>query len=457
MSGWIGSALEYYDFFIYTTAAGLIFPEIFFPADDPRMGVIGAMGIYGIAYIVRPIGAFVLGSWGDKHGRKNVLVMCMLLMGVSTVAVAVLPTYQQVGFLAPALLMVLRIIQGFAVAGEISGASSMIMESAPFGRRGFFGSFSLQGTQAGQLLAAAVFLPLATFLPEASFNSWGWRIPFALSVFVIIAGYLIRRNVHETEAFTEESEEGVVPASPIATVFRDNGKQMVLVFCMALTNIIAVTTSVFGAAYATQPGYGINMAKSIYVVIPLVGNALALVLIPIVGNLSDKIGRRPPIMFATLVCGVMSFAYLWSVSQKNVPLAIFFSLLMWGACYQGYNAVFPAFYPEQFPTKTRVTGMAIAQNLGTAVSSFMGVVFTSIVPPAAVDKGEIPPTAAHAVGVVGGITLVICLIAFVGALLSKETFRLHSADCGEPNAQPLPKAEYDRLRAESLAAAKSSV
>src|SRR5881296_4725547 len=193
-SGWIGSALEYYDFFIYAQAASLIFPQLFFPSGNPTVAIVASLATYGVGYVARPIGAFVLGHWGDTHGRKTVLLLCMFLMGFSTMAVGLLPTYQQVGVLAPALLVVLRLIQGFAVAGEISGASSMILEHAPFGRRGYYASFTLQGVQAGQILAAAVFLPLAQFMPKDQFSSWGWRIPFLLSVIVIIAGYIIRRE-----------------------------------------------------------------------------------------------------------------------------------------------------------------------------------------------------------------------------------------------------------------------
>src|SRR5246500_599890 len=189
-SGWIGSALEYYDFFIYATAASLIFPQIFFPSENPTVAIVASLATYGVGYVARPIGAFVLGHWGDTHGRKTVLIVCMFLMGLSTMAVGILPTYQQVGVLAPILLVILRLIQGFAVAGEISGASSMILEHAPFGRRGFFASFSLQGVQAGQIFAAAVFLPLAHYMAPDAFMSWGWRIPFLLSVVVVIAGYI---------------------------------------------------------------------------------------------------------------------------------------------------------------------------------------------------------------------------------------------------------------------------
>ena len=147
-SGWIGSALEYYDFFIYATAASLVFPQIFFPSENPTVAIVASLATYGVGYVARPIGAFFLGHWGDTHGRKTVLILCMFLMGISTMLVGLLPTYQQVGMLAPVLLVILRLIQGFAVAGEISGASSMILVHAPFGRRGFYASFTLQGVQA---------------------------------------------------------------------------------------------------------------------------------------------------------------------------------------------------------------------------------------------------------------------------------------------------------------------
>src|ERR1700679_2161968 len=210
-SGWIGSALEYYDFFIYATAASLVFPQTFFASSNPTVAIVASLATYGVGYVARPVGAFVLGHYGDAHGRRNVLLVCLFLMGLSTMAVGLVPTYAQAGVWAPVLLVILRLIQGFAVAGEISGASSMILEHAPFGRRGFFASFSLQGVQAGQIFAAAVFLPLAHYMPSAAFLSWGWRIPFLLSVVVIIAGYIIRREVEETPAFSEEGAHGGVP------------------------------------------------------------------------------------------------------------------------------------------------------------------------------------------------------------------------------------------------------
>jgi MFS family permease len=439
-SGWIGSALEYYDFFIYATAASLIFPQIFFPSGNPTVAIVASLATYGVGYVARPVGAFVLGHWGDTHGRKQVLILCMFLMGFSTMAVGILPTYQQVGVLAPVLLVVLRLVQGFAVAGEISGASSMILEHAPFGRRGFYASFTLQGVQAGQILAAAVFLPLAHYMPEEAFTSWGWRIPFLLSFVVIIAGYIIRREVAETPAFAEESEHGEVPKAPIIQAFKVSWKDMLRVVCMSLMNVIPVVATVFGAAYAVQEAYGIGFSRDVYLWIPVLGNILAVFIIPFVGNLSDKIGRKPPVIVGALGAGLLSFGYLYAISIHNVPLAIAMSLLMWGVVYQGYNAVFPSFYPELFQTRTRVSAMAISQNVGTTITALLPALFAAVAPPGSTN---IPLT-------IGAITLAVTIIAAVAAMSARETYRIHMNDLGHPDAVPVDKQEYDRMRTQSL-------
>ncbi|MGR6964710.1 MFS transporter [Geodermatophilus sp. URMC 61] len=436
-SGWMGSALEYYDFFIYAQAAALVFPTIFFPESNPQIGIIVALATFGVGYVARPIGAFVLGHWGDTHGRKNVLVLCMLLMGASTFLVALLPTYQQVGLLAPALLVLLRLVQGFAVGGEISGASAMIVEHAPFGRRGYYASYTLQGVQAGQILAAAVFLPLAALLPEAAFESWGWRIPFLLSALVVIAGYVIRRRVDETPVFQEEAAHGEVPKAPIVQAVRESGRDMLRVVCMALMNAVPVATTVFGATYATnEEAYGIGFSASTYLWISVVGNAVAVLLIPFVGNLSDRIGRRPCIIVGALGSTALSFAYLYAISQGSVVGAFVLAILMWGVVYQGYNAVFPAFYQELFPTRTRVTAFAVSQNLGTMITAFLPALYAIVAP-----GGSNVPL------IVGGITFGVGIIAATAAWSARETHRVHMNDLGRDDAPVVPREEYERIRA----------
>lgn len=442
-SGWVGSALEYYDFFIYAQAAALIFPQIFFPNTDPKVAIVASLATYGVGYIARPIGAAVLGHWGDTRGRKNVLLLCMFLMGVATMAVGLLPTYNQIGLWAPALLVVLRLVQGFAVAGEISGASSMILEHAPFGRRGYYASFTLQGVQAGQIFAAAIFLPLAYFMPDEAFNSWGWRIPFLLSAVVLIAGYIIRREVRETPAFVNEEAKAAIPKSPLTEAFVHSWKNMSLVTCMALMNVIPVVATIFGAAYAVQPAYGIGFAKSVYLWIPVVGNIVAVLVIPFVGNLSDKIGRRPLIIGGALASGLLSFGYLYAISIQSVPLAFAMSILMWGVVYQGYNAVFPSFYPELFQTRYRVSAMAISQNVGTMFTALLPALFAAMAPPGSTN---IPI-------IVGSLAFGVTCVAAAAAYFAKETYRVPMADLGKPDAKPVDKKDYDRSRMEAVNAA----
>lgn len=440
-SGWIGSALEYYDFFIYATAASLVFPQMFFPSTNPTMAIITSLATYGVGYVARPIGAFVLGHWGDTHGRKNVLLLCLVLMGLSTMAVGLLPTYHQVGHWAPALLVILRLVQGFAVAGEISGASSMILEHAPFGRRGYFASFTLQGVQAGQILAAAVFLPLSYGLSNASFMSWGWRIPFLLSVVVLLAGYFIRREVEETPAFSEEKVHDETPKAPVVDALTNHWPDMLRVVCMSLMNVIPVVATIFGAAYAVQPAYGVGMDRTVYLWIPVIGNVVAIIVIPFVGDLSDRVGRRAPIIIGSLVAGLLSFVYLYAISIRNVPVAFVVSILMWGIIYQGYNAVFPSFYPELFPTRARVSGMAIAQNIGTMLTALLPALFAAAAPPG---SHNVPMT-------IGALAFGVTVIAAAAAFSARETYRVRLADLGEPGAPSVGKSEYDRLRRESVA------
>ena len=444
-SGWIGSVLEYYDFFIYATAASLIFPQIFFPQGNPKMALIASLATYGVGYVARPIGAFVLGHWGDTHGRKNVLIVCMFLMGISTMAVGLLPTYAAGRHARP------------DPAGDPAPDPGL-----RGGRRDFRRQFDdprarpvrparllrqlHPAGRAGRPDPRRRRVPAAGALHGRSrFNAWGWRIPFLLSFVVIIAGFIIRRKVDETPAFTEEAAEGHRPKAPVIQAVQENWRDMLRVVCMALMNVIPVVATIFGAAYAVQPAYGIGFAKDVYLWIPVLGNCLAILVIPFVGNLSDKIGRRPPIIVGALASGLLSFGYLYAISIHNVPLAIVMSLLMWGVVYQGYNAVFPSFYPELFPTRTRVSAMAISQNIGTLVTAMLPALFAWVAPPG---SPNIPLT-------VGAIAFGVTIIAALAALSARETYRVRMDDLGSATATPVDKAEYDRLREQSVSNAKS--
>jgi MFS family permease len=314
------------------------------------------------------------------------------------------------------------------------------MEHAPFGRRGYYASFTLQGVQAGQVMAAAVFLPLAYFMPSEAFNEWGWRIPFLMSAFVLVAGFIIRREVHETPAFVQEENQQKVAKSPVSEAFRHSWKHMVLVMFMALMNVIPVVATIFGAAYAVQPAYGIGFDKSVYLWIPVVGNIVAVLVIPFVGNLSDKIGRRPTMITGCLGSGLLAFGYLYAISIQNVPLAFALSILMWGMVYQGYNAVFPSFYPELFQTRYRVSAMAIAQNIGTMLTAMLPALFAAVAPPG---SDNIPV-------VIGSLAFLITCVCALAAYLAPETHRLAMDDLGKPDAQPMDKHQYEATRQGSL-------
>lgn len=425
MSGWIGSALEYYDFALYSQAAALVFPKIFFPAGNDTVALIASLATYAVGYVARPIGAVVLGAWGDRHGRKNVLVLAMLLMGFSTLAVGLLPTYGAVGVLAPALLVALRLIQGFAVAGELGGASAMIVEHAPDARRGFFASFSLQGTQAGSILATAAMLPLASLLPEAAWLGWGWRIPFLLSAVVIIAGYIIRRKVQEPPAFVAKAGEVKKQRFPFAELLRTHPWVTLACVVMTFTNVIGMATLVFGVSFGTNKAYGIGFTTGDMLWVTLIANITAVITIPIFGALSDRIGRRLFMIIGGLGGGLLSGVYLLAVQQKNFAMVIVMVIIVQGILFQMWNATFATFYQEQFPMRIRVTGFAVAQNLGLMLASFFPSIFAAVAP---AGSTSVPL-------VIGATTFGIALLAAIATMLLPETKGKTLEDLEAPNAR----------------------
>ena len=421
LSGWIGSALEYYDFALYSLSAALVFPTVFFPSGDPTIALIGSLATYAVGYFARPIGAVVLGAWGDRHGRKNVLVFAMFLMGISTFLVGVLPTFAQVGYLSPLLLVVLRVVQGFAVAGELGGASAMIVEHSPDARRGFFASFSLQGTQAGSILATGALLPLAAFLPAEAFQTWGWRIPFLLSAFVILAGYIIRRKVTEPPAFAAQADTAAKRKLPLIDLLRTHPWATLRCIVMTFTNVIGSATLVFGVSYGTSKGYGIGFTTSDMLWVTLVANIVAVMTIPLFGALSDRIGRRSLMIFGGIGGGLLSGIYLYTVEQKNLFLVILMVVLVQGLLFQMWNATFATFFQEQFPMRMRVTGFAVSQNVGLAIASLFPTLFAAIAPPGSTNVPLI----------IGLVTFGIALVAAAAAYFTPETKGIALAELGE--------------------------
>ncbi|SHE26679.1 MFS transporter [Actinomyces glycerinitolerans] len=413
MSGWIGSALEYYDFALYSQAAALVFPAVFFPEGNASAALIASLATYAVGYVARPVGAIVLGALGDRHGRKRVLVWAMLLMGFSTLAVGLLPTYQQVGLLSPLLLVCLRLVQGFAVAGELGGASAMIVEHAPDEKRGFFASFSLQGTQFGSILATGVMLPLAALLGDETFAAWGWRIPFLLSAGVILAGYLIRRHVQEPPAYLQsrDAKRSVRERFPVVELITRYPLLTLRCILIIFTNVIGMTTLVFGVSYGTNDAYGIGFTSSDMLWVTLIANIVAVCTIPVFGALSDRIGRKIFMIVGTLAGGALSGLYLVAVQSHHLAMVFVMVIIVQGICFQMWNATFATFFQEQFPMRIRVTGFAVTQNIGLMLASFFPTLFTSIA----------PPGTANVPLVIGATTFVICLISAVATALTAET------------------------------------
>ncbi len=370
LAAFTGSALEYYDFAIYGTAAALVFPKIFFPEGNETAATVAAFATFGVGYVARPIGSFVMGHIGDRLGRKKVLIGTLLLMGVSTFLVGCLPTYSQVGVLAPILLVVLRLLQGFSAAGEQAGANSMSFEHSPDDSRGFFTSFTLSGTQGGQVLAPAVFLPLAAILPEDQLLSWGWRIPFLLSAIVVGLGYLIRRRLDETPAFQEETDRGEVPRAPLGVLFSEHWRGVVRVFLAAFIATVNTMFAVFALNFATSDDYGIAISSTTMLWLAIVANVVAIGCIPLWARLSDRVGRKPVFVGGVLGSAVLVTAFLGAIAQGQVVLMFVLGVALAGVVYSMPNAVWPATYAEYFPTRVRLSGMAIGTQFGFALAGF---------------------------------------------------------------------------------------
>ena len=370
VAAWIGSALEYYDFAIYGTAAALVFPDIFFPEGNDSAATVAAFATFGVAYVARPIGSFIMGHVGDRLGRKKVMIGTILLMGVSTFLVGCLPTYQQIGLLAPVLLVVLRLLQGLSAAGEQAGANSMSFEHSPDDRRGFFTSFTLSGTQGGQILAPAIFLPLAALLSDSQLQSWGWRIPFWISAVVVVAGLVIRRRLEETPEFQAEVETDEAPQAPLAALFRDHWRGVLRVFFAAFIATINTLFAVFALNLATSDDYDIGISKTTMLWLAIVANAVAIAVIPIWARLSDRVGRKPVFITGVLGSAVLVVVFLSAIAHGQVALMFISGVALAGVVYSMPNAVWPATYAEYFPTRVRLSGMAIGTQFGFALAGF---------------------------------------------------------------------------------------
>ena len=362
MASAVGSALEWYDFFIYGTAAALVFGQLFFPKSDPAIGTLLSFLTLGVGFVARPLGGAVFGHLGDKIGRKPVLVMTLMVVGGGTFLIGLLPTYASIGVWAPVLLIVLRLVQGFGAGAEYGGAVLLAVEHAPEGKRGLYGSVAPMGVTVGLLLANAVFALMA-LLPDAEFLSWGWRVPFLLSLLLIFFGLYIRWTVTETPAFAQIAARKKTVRSPVLEAVRKHPREFLVVIGARMAeNGLGFLFPVFALSYMTQQ---LHLPRTMVLQGNMFAYAVQLLTLPLFAALSDRVGRRPVYMGGALFSAAFAFPFFMLVNTQSQPL-IWFALVL--GISVGVAAMFgaqAAYFAELFGTSLRFSGFAFARELGS--------------------------------------------------------------------------------------------
>ena len=411
----IGTTIEWYDFFLYGSAAALVFNRLFFPDYDPLVGTMLAFATYALGFIARPVGGIVFGHFGDRIGRKKLLIWSLVLMGAATVLIGLLPTYAQIGIWAPVALIVLRLVQGFAVGGEWGGAVLMAAEHGDAKRRGFWASWPQAGVPAGNLLAAGVLALLAGFQPEDAFLDWGWRVPFVLSAILVVVGWYIRNRVAESPMFEKAIDEAEAPPKlPAIEVVRERPKALVLGAGLRIgENISYYILTVFSLTYLVDVA---AETRSLALNALLIGAAVQFLAIPFFAWLSDRIGRRPVYAFGGLGLAAWSFLLfplLGSGEPASIVLALVVGLVLHGAMY-GPQA---AFITELFPTRIRYSGVSLAYQLTAIVGGSLAPIIALALYQ---HYGSALPVAIY-VGVA-------CAVSGLSALFARETRGVELAD-----------------------------
>lgn len=357
ISSMVGTTIEWYDFFIYGAAAALIFNKLFFPNLDPLMGVMAAFATYAVGFIGRPLGGIVFGHFGDKVGRKSMLLLTLVLMGIPTVLIGLLPTYESIGYWATLFLVILRFIQGMAMGGEWGGAVLMAVEHAPEGGKGFWGSLP-QASAGGGLMLASIALGLVSLMPEQILFSWGWRLPFLASIVLLAIGWYIRVKVPESPDFEKIKEKAEKIKVPALQVFKNHPKELVtIIIARAAENAWFYIASTFALAYTTTQ-LGIPRQNILFATI--CGGAMVMFMTPLCGHLSDKVGQRNMFMFGLILLALYCYPFFSMLNTKD-------PFLVWTAIVVAIGIVFPVMYApqsqlfaRQFPAEIRYSGISIS-------------------------------------------------------------------------------------------------
>ncbi|WP_427005233.1 MFS transporter [Pseudarthrobacter sp. H2] len=405
-SSFIGSAIEYYDFILYATAASIVFNKVFFANLEPGVAIFASFATLAVGYLSRPLGGIIFGHFGDTIGRKRMLVLSMLLMGGATTAIGVLPTTAQIGVAAPVALIVMRLIQGFAVGGEWGGAALMAMEHAPQKRRGFAASFANAGGPAGAILATLT-VSAVTAISGKDFLVWGWRVPFLLSLVLIAVGMIIRLKVSETPMFKKLEEPGAKKRIPLVEVFRHHSRAVViaLVATMSFYCCQGILT-VWGVSIAVENG--VDQASVLN--IKALGAVATLIVTVYSARLSDKLGRRPILIGAGIAGIVLAYPLLWCLNNGTV-WGFATAILVGQGIIQGLLfGPIGAYIAEQFPTDMRYTGASLSYQ----GASVLGAGFTPMIAAALMLAGG------GTLWLVGGFWIAVLLAGVIAVKLTPE-------------------------------------
>ncbi len=390
---------------MYGTAAALVFPALFFPDYSETAGTLLAFSTYAVGFAARPLGGIVFGHFGDRIGRKSMLVLSLLIMGIATALIGILPTFAQVGILAPILLVTLRFMQGIGVGGEWGGAVLMAVEHAPNGKRGFYGSWPQMGVPAGLLVANLVFIGTTATLPEA----WGWRVPFLFSILLVGVGLFIRLKLLESPAFRKVQETGTKANMPIVDVLRTYPKNVLLAMGMRFAeNGTFYITTVFVLTYITT---ALGLEQNVGLTGVIIASAIGLVTIPLFGALSDRIGRRPVYLFGAVFSILFALPFFWLLNTEATPLIWLAIILGFNVGHDAMYGPQAAFFSELFGTRVRYSGASLGYQLASVLAGgFAPLIAVALL-------------AAYGYGAVAAYMAAMALITTVSVILAAETFR----------------------------------
>jgi MHS family shikimate/dehydroshikimate transporter-like MFS transporter len=361
----IGTVVEWYDFLIYGTAAAIVFNKLFFPSFDPFVGTLAAFGTYAVGFVARPLGGVIFGHYGDKLGRKTMLALTMVIMGIGTFLIGCLPTYQQIGVWAPIALITLRFLQGIGIGGEWGGAVLMVIEHAKHGQRGFYGSLVQVGFPLGVAASTGVFLALSQ-MPEADFLTWGWRLPFLLSIVLVAVGLFIRLRLTETPAFNRIQREDTLARAPVLDVISKTPKSFFVAIGMKVSEVAWVyVLTVFSIVYATGR---LGLPRTLILNGIMLAALVEVVTIPLFGALSDRVGRKPMYIVGALLSAAAAFPVFWLLETKDPTIVVATIAVVMSITHGMMFGPQAAYMPELFGTRVRYSGASLGCQIAAAIS-----------------------------------------------------------------------------------------